>query len=330
MNSLQNVPFLRIVNISPPPKLPNPRKASPFGNRITGRLPDASRSHFSIKGGSFLHSLGLIPFLSIPLPSFAAGGDEASGKINLESILISIDDFFNRYPFFVAGVTFIWLVVIPLVQEYLKKCKPIMAIDAFRKLRDLPNSQLLDIRKKKSFAYMDSPNLSIFSKNTVWVEFDEENEDGFVKEVLKNFEDPGNIVLCVLDNFDDNSLKVAELLFKNGFKEAYAIEGGLRGQDGWEAIQENLLPPSVHVYPRKKKKSRRSNPSELDRLSEDEKSSDNGRAPISVILQEESSNAENGYVSAMNEAPKERPLSPYPNYPDLKPPSSPTPSKPRS
>lgn len=46
---------------------------------------------------------------------------------------------------------------------------------------------------------MDSPNLSIFSKNTVWMEFDEENEDLFVKEVLKRFEDPGNTVLCVLD-----------------------------------------------------------------------------------------------------------------------------------
>lgn len=74
-----------------------------------------------------------------------------------------------------------------------------MAIDAYRKFRDLPNSQLLDIRKKKSFMFMDSPNLSIFSKNTVWMEFDEENEDLFVKEVLKRFEDPGNTVLCVLD-----------------------------------------------------------------------------------------------------------------------------------
>jgi len=28
-------------------------------------------------------------------------------------------------------------------------------------------------------------------------------------------------------------MKVAELLFKNGFKEAYAIKGGVRGQQGW-------------------------------------------------------------------------------------------------
>ncbi|KAH7685123.1 Rhodanese/Cell cycle control phosphatase protein [Dioscorea alata] len=322
MNSLQNPQFLGILNISPPPKLPNPRKSFPFGNPISGRLTDPSSSHISLKTIIF-------PFLSTPLPSFAAEVDESSGKINIESILISIDDFFNRYPFFVAGVTFIWLVAIPLFQEYvLRKCKPIMAIDAYRKLRDLPNSQLLDIRKKKSFMFMDSPNLSIFSKNTVWMEFDEENEDLFVKEVLKRFQDPGNTVLCVLDNFDGNSLKVAELLFKNGFKEAYAIEGGLRGKDGWEEIQEDLLPPSVRVYPRKKKKSKNSSQSRLDSLFKDEKASDIDRAL--------SNNTENGSVSTMNEVPpqatsvQQRPLSPFPNYPDLKPPSSPTPSKPRT
>lgn len=34
-------------------------------------------------------------------------------------------------------------------------------------------------------------------------------------------------------SFDGESLKVAELLYKNGFKEAYAIKGGVRGKDGW-------------------------------------------------------------------------------------------------
>jgi hypothetical protein len=28
-------------------------------------------------------------------------------------------------------------------------------------------------------------------------------------------------------------MRVAELLFKNGFKEAYAIRGGVRGKKGW-------------------------------------------------------------------------------------------------
>ncbi|GAV76524.1 hypothetical protein CFOL_v3_19997, partial [Cephalotus follicularis] len=55
-------------------------------------------------------------------------------------------------------------------------------------------------------------------------------------------------------SLDDNSMKVAELLFKNGFQEAYAIRGGVKGKKGWLAIQEMLLPPSVHIKPKKKKK----------------------------------------------------------------------------
>jgi hypothetical protein len=35
-------------------------------------------------------------------------------------------------------------------------------------------------------------------------------------------------------SFDGNSVKVAELLFNNGFKEAYAIKGGIRGPEGWQ------------------------------------------------------------------------------------------------
>lgn len=190
-------------------------------------------------------------FASCPLPSLAAEGD---GKVSLESIVVAIDDFNNRNPFFVAGVVFVWLVVIPLLQEYVfKKYKPVSAIDAFRKLRDVPEVQLLDIRRGKSVRFMAPPNLKLIDKSTVQVEFDEEDEKGFVKEVLARFPDPANTVVCVLDNFDGNSSKVAELLVENGFKEAYAIKGGLRGPEGWQAVQENYLPPSVHVFPKKKR-----------------------------------------------------------------------------
>lgn len=168
--------------------------------------------------------------------------------------MIAIDDFNNRNPFFVAGVTFIWLVVIPLTEEYLQKYKFTSAIDAFRKLRDDPNAQLLDIRDSKTLRYLGSPNLKILNKGVVQVEFREGDEEGFVKMVLEKFAEPANTVVCVMDNFDGNSMKVAELLFKNGFKEAYAIRGGVRGKKGWQEIQESLLPPSVHIYPRKKVK----------------------------------------------------------------------------
>lgn len=249
--------------------------------------------------------------------------------------MVSIDDFFNRYPFFAAGCTFIWLVVLPLTEEYLKKCKFVPAIDAFRKLRDQPEAQLLDIRKKQSLDFMKSPNLKILGKNVVQVEFVEGEEEGFVGEVLKRFGDPGSTVLCVLDNFDGNSLKVAELLFKNGFIEAYAIKGGLRGKDGWQAIQETLLPPSVHVYPRKKK-SKSSFQSEESMQKIDEHNTGNGQPPTSsTITQEENKNSESKHTKPVEASPEGKlangkPLSPYLAYPDLKPPTSPTPSKPQN
>ncbi|MQL95335.1 hypothetical protein Taro_028004 [Colocasia esculenta] len=275
-----------------------------------------------------LVQLSLVSVFSVPSPAFASETEEVSGKINIESIVVSIDDFFNRYPFFVAGVTFIWLVVIPLAEEYLKKYKYISAINAFRKLREDPKSQLLDIRKKQSRAYLESPNLKILSKSVIQVEFSEGQEENFVKEALKKFQDPSNTVVCVLDNFDGDSLKIAELLVKNGFKEAYAIKGGVRGKDGWQAIQETLLPPSVHIYPRKKKSSRKD---DMDSERQDEHNGSNNNKP--QVSSENPQSADNGQPKSMGAAPGTKytskgSLSPYPNYPDLKPPSSPTPSKP--
>lgn len=125
--------------------------------------------------------------------------EQVSNKIDLEAVLVSIDNFFNRYPFFVAGCTFIWLVVIPLTQEYFRKYKFISAIDAFRKLRDDRNVQLLDIRDQKSLKYLKSPNLKIINKSSVQVQFSEEDTDGFVKKILGTFKDPANTVVCILD-----------------------------------------------------------------------------------------------------------------------------------
>lgn len=235
-------------------------------------------------------------------------------KLNLESILVSIDDFFNKYPFFVAGVTFIWLVLIPLAEEYLQKYKFISAVDAFGKLRDDPSSQLLDIRDNKSMAYLPSPSLRMFNKNVMQVEFIQGDEDAFVKRVFQNFNDPQNTTLCVIDNFDGNSIKVAELLVKNGLKEAYAIRGGIRGKKGWQEIQETLLPPSVHIYPKKKAKGLQPQ--------------DNNN----VVIQANEINSQSSFNGSIKKSANcgPRPSSPYPNYPDLKPPSSPSPSKPQS
>ncbi|XP_057435849.1 rhodanese-like domain-containing protein 4A, chloroplastic [Lotus japonicus] len=284
-------------------------------------------------------SLSLInlftPFPSLAVePSAPTLVDSEAGKISLETVLVTIDDFFNRYPFFVAGCTFIWLIAIPLAEEYFKKCKFVSAIDAFRKLRDDPDSQLLDIRDGKSVRFLASPNLKMLKKEVVQVEFSEGNEDGFVRKVLERFKDAPNTVVCVLDSFDGNSMKAAELLFKNGFKEAYAIKGGVRGQQGWMAIQDTLLPPSLHMYRRKKTKA-------SQKLSTNgngaiQKNDSKNESSLSLeVPTVENQKTENGHVKRSVESGPEMRTgsrassSPYPNYPDLKPPSSPTPSKPQ-
>ncbi|XP_072970928.1 rhodanese-like domain-containing protein 4A, chloroplastic isoform X1 [Typha angustifolia] len=296
-------------------------------------LPVLTKKATSFSGSIATHLIFSLEMaaISLPFPSSAAETEQVSQKINLETILTSIDDFFTRTPFFVPGIAFIWLVVIPLTQEYLKKYKPITAIDAFRKLKDMPEAQLLDIRRKQSVMFMAPPNLKIFNKNVLQMEFSEGEEEGFVKEILKNYGDPANTIICVLDNFDGDSLKVAELLYKNGFKEAYAIKGGLRGKDGWQAIQEKCLPPSVHVYPRKEER-RKAALSEIN-VRED---TGNGQALASPSILPDSLKKENGYAKHTETVPEaklasqRRSSSPYPNYDDLKPPSSPTPSKPRN
>ncbi|KAL3604754.1 hypothetical protein D5086_005613 [Populus alba] len=257
---------LSILLSSSPPIQNNPKtlkptttsKANSHLSKFTFSKESSLQNPLSLVSNKTTFSFTTIQlFTSLPClasETLTSQTEQVSDKINLESILVSIDGFFNKNPFFVAGCTFIWLVVIPLTEEYLRKYKFVSAIDAFRKLRDNPDAQLLDIRDRRSVVALGSPNLKMFNKNVVQVEFSEGDEGGFVKNVLKNIQDPANTILCILDNFDGDSMRVAELLFKNGFKEAYAIRGGVRGKKGWLEIQETLLPPSVHMKPKKKKK----------------------------------------------------------------------------
>ncbi|KAE9463680.1 hypothetical protein C3L33_04401, partial [Rhododendron williamsianum] len=242
----------------------------------------AVQTHSFLNGYLKSHLSFLSMSLSFPLSCFASDPsvpvEEASNRINLESVLIAIDDFNNRNPFFVAGVTFIWLVVIPLTEEYFQKYKFISAIDAFRKLRDDPITQLLDIRNSKTVRYLGSPNLKIVGKAVAQVEFREGDEDGFVKMVLEKFAEPANTVICILDKFvfSGNKILLTGLFYEEAaaitlnvlmatpwkwlsycsewFQRSLRIRGGVRGKKGWQEIQETLLPPSVHIYPKKKVK----------------------------------------------------------------------------
>ncbi|VFQ61601.1 unnamed protein product [Cuscuta campestris] len=84
----------------------------------------------------------------------------------------------------------------------LEKYKFISAINAFKKLRNDPNCQMLDIRDKRALAYLDSPNLKILNKKVLQAHFVEGKEDIFVKEVLENFREPESTTVCIIDHFD--------------------------------------------------------------------------------------------------------------------------------
>ncbi|KAF8005664.1 hypothetical protein BT93_K0063 [Corymbia citriodora subsp. variegata] len=334
-----------ILSSSSFPFLNHPKTLKPTSSSRPTSLPPPSITtpkdpHFLLlKSHSFPRRSNQAPlcfplfYLFNSLPCFASEGivsptaDQVSDRINLESIVVAIDDFFNRNPFFVAGCTFIWLVVIPVVEYYLRKYKYVSAIDAFKKLRDDPSAQLLDIRDRRSLAAMASPDLKYMSKAAVHVQFDEGREDEFSKAVLASFKDPANTVICILDNFDGNSMKVAELLFKNGFKEAYAIKGGVRGEKGWLAIQESLLPPFVHMSPKRKSKQELGMNGAVSQKNGKKAEGSSSDGENQVL---DHGNQNEIRVPTQLERTISRSSSPYPNYPDMKPPASPTPSKPRS
>jgi hypothetical protein len=176
--------FFKPINPTPETSLPSTPNSQVFHENLETYL-------------GFLLSIGLLSFAS---PSIADEMTQfSSDKINVEVVINAIADFLKANPFFVSGVTFIYLFVIPLTQAYFRKYKNISAIDAYTKLRDAPETQLLDIRKEKSVKFMASPNLKFLKKNVVWIEFEEGKEDSFLQKVLGSFDEPASTVLCILD-----------------------------------------------------------------------------------------------------------------------------------
>ena len=134
-----------------------------------------------------------------PLSSIASETEQISDKISVESVLVSVDNFFIRYPFVGPAVSFIWLVILPLASDYFKKFQYISAIGAFVKLRDDPRYQLLDIRKEQGRDLLESPDLTSLKKSVVRVEFSEGKEAAFVAEIVKSLKDPSETSVCVID-----------------------------------------------------------------------------------------------------------------------------------
>nr|GEX32217.1 FRIGIDA-like protein 3 [Tanacetum cinerariifolium] len=86
-------------------------------------------------------------------------------------------------------------------EEYFQKYKFLSAVDAFKKVRDDPCAQMLDIRDVKTLRIFASPNLRVLGKSVVNVEYRGEggDDEGFVKRVKEEFKDFGNTSVVILD-----------------------------------------------------------------------------------------------------------------------------------
>lgn len=164
-------------------------------------------------------------------------GDGSSGETGVIDSAIS---FATENPAIIAGG--VAILAVPLVLSQLfGKSKPWgveSARNAYAKLGDDPNAQLLDIRPPAESRQVGSPDIRGLGKKSVSIVYKGEDKPGFLKKLSLKFKEPENTTLFVLDKFDGNSELVAELVTVNGFKAAFAIKDGAEGPRGW--VNSNL------------------------------------------------------------------------------------------
>ncbi|KAJ7962545.1 rhodanese-like domain-containing protein 4, chloroplastic [Quillaja saponaria] len=167
-------------------------------------------------------------------------GDSDSNGI-LDSFLI----YGTENPAIIAGG--VAILAVPLVlSQVLKKPKPWgieSAKNAYAKLGDDANAQLLDIRAPVEFRQVGSPDIQGLRKKPVSIVYKGDDKPGFLKKLSLKFKEPENTTLFILDKFDGNSELVAELVTVNGFRAAYAIKDGAEGPRGWKNSGLPWIPP---------------------------------------------------------------------------------------
>ncbi|XP_042481286.1 rhodanese-like domain-containing protein 4, chloroplastic isoform X2 [Macadamia integrifolia] len=141
----------------------------------------------------------------------------------------------------VGGAT---ILALPLVlSQVLKKPKPWgveSAKNAYAKLAEDVEAQLLDIRSPVEFREVGSPDIRGLKKKPLSIAYNGQDKLGFLKKLSLKFKEPENTTLIILDKFDGSSELVAELVTANGFKAAYAIKDGADGTRGWLESSDTL------------------------------------------------------------------------------------------
>ncbi|GER46366.1 hydroxyproline-rich glycoprotein [Striga asiatica] len=117
------------------------------------------------------------------------------------------------------------------------------ARNAYAKLGEDENVQLLDVRSTVEIKGAGRPDLKGLKKKAVGIMYKGEDKVGFLDKLSLRFKEPQNTTLFILDKFDGNSELVAELVTANGFKAAYAIKDGAEGPKGWKNTGLPWIPP---------------------------------------------------------------------------------------
>ncbi|XP_021815252.1 rhodanese-like domain-containing protein 4, chloroplastic [Prunus avium] len=212
-----------------------------FSNPTSLSTPQASQewSSRSFHGGLLLLSSVFNTGFAKALTYEEALGQFVStstgGDLEASRILDNVTAFVTENPAVIAG-GFAILAVPLVLSQVLKPPKPWgvdTARNAYAKLGDDANAQLLDIRAPAEFRQVGTPDVRGLGKKAVPIVYKGEDKPGFLKKLSLKFKEPENTTLFVLDKFDGNSELVAELVTVNGFKAAYAIKDGAEGPRGW-------------------------------------------------------------------------------------------------
>ncbi|KAI3441740.1 uncharacterized protein J3R85_001769 [Psidium guajava] len=177
--------------------------------------------------------------------SVGASAPEGGLDFDAPGVLDNVISFATENPAVIVGgaVT----LALPLVLSQIFKPRKPFGIDsarnAYAKLGDDRNAQLLDIRAPVEFRQVGSPDVRGLGKKPVSIVYRGDDKPGFLKKLSLKFKEPENITLFILDKFDGNSELVAELVTVNGFKAAYAIKDGAEGPRGWMNSNLPWIPP---------------------------------------------------------------------------------------
>ncbi|KAF8413303.1 hypothetical protein HHK36_001281 [Tetracentron sinense] len=177
--------------------------------------------------------------------SLGTSTSEGGSGFDVGGVFDSVFNFGVENPAIVIGGATI--LAVPLVlSQVLKNPKPWgveSAKNAYAKLADDGDAQLLDIRAPVEFREVGTPDIRGLKKKAVSIVYKGEDNPGFLKKLSLKFKEPGNTSLVILDKFDGNSKVVAELVTANGFKAAYAIKDGAEGTQGWMNSGLPWIPP---------------------------------------------------------------------------------------